>query len=444
MKRHALFVGVDEYADPTIQKLNYPSEDAAELASAFRLLLKFDRAEKLVNPDHADDILDAVRDMARGLGQGDLFLFFFAGHGFRVKDNHVLVCGKDGYEDLKDEDAGLRVGRLKRRMAGPWSRMLVLDACQNDIRATRGVDAGATARDLELIHASPPCGGGSGCQIVVTSCSEGQRALEVSDLGHGLFTSALLDSVNALADARRRIDLETLRADLGDRMGRLIVRYRLSGEQMPLFTMPSSAADIVLLDGAAPMAALPPSPGRGAAPALVVCPVCGKKNRPEDTFKCKECGRDNLCLRHQDEDMFLCRDCAAKAREEVMQKVRERRAVSVAENAAAAKVEAEAQCTAIVSLGTGRHLTGDELENARKTLREKKCDFGSQSDEEAVLRDHGWGICGAHVKNRARFCSKCGAPVERNWVKCPSCGKWVGAEMTHCWNCDHEFPFAST
>ena len=314
MKRHALFVGVDKYHDSTIQNLNYPSEDAAELASAFRLLLKFDRAEKLLNPDHADDILDAVKDMSRGLGQGDLFLFFFAGHGFRVKDNHVLVCGKDGYEDLKDEDAGLRVGRLKRRMAGPWSRMLVLDACQNDIRATRGVEAGATARDLKLIHTSLP-GGDSGCQIVVTSCSEGQRALEVSDLGHGLFTSALLASVRSLAEARRRIDMETLRSDLGDRMGSLIVRYRLSGEQVPLFTMPPSAAGIVLLDGAAPMAAPPPSLGRGAAPVLVVCPVCGRKNRPEDTFTCRECGRDNLCNRHQDEDTFLCADCA-KARKE--------------------------------------------------------------------------------------------------------------------------------
>lgn len=45
---------------------------------------------------------------------------------------------------------------------------------------------------------------------------------------------------------------------------------------------------------------------------LVECPVCGKKNRPEETFHCRECGRDNLCLRHQDEETFLCRDCVAK------------------------------------------------------------------------------------------------------------------------------------
>ena len=323
MKRHALFVGVDRYADPTIQNLAFPTKDATDLAGAFEWSLKFDRVDKLVNPDHADDILDAVRDMSRGLGQGDLFLFFFAGHGFRVKDNHVLVCGEDRYDDLKDEDAGLRIGRLKKRMAGPWSRMLVLDACQNDIRATRGVDAGATARDLELIHTSLS-GGGSGCQIVVTSCSEGQRALEVSDLGHGLFTSALLASVKSLADARRRIDLETLRSDLGDRMGRLIDRYRLSGEQVPLFTMPPSAADIVLLDGVAPMAAPPPSPGPGAAPALVICPVCGRKNHPKDTFRCSECGRDNLCIRHRDEDSFRCIYCEQQNRDAMEQAKRSR------------------------------------------------------------------------------------------------------------------------
>lgn len=47
-------------------------------------------------------------------------------------------------------------------------------------------------------------------------------------------------------------------------------------------------------------------------PSLVVCPLCGKKNRPEETFKCRECNRDDLCLRHQDESTFLCSDCATK------------------------------------------------------------------------------------------------------------------------------------
>lgn len=54
----------------------------------------------------------------------------------------------------------------------------------------------------------------------------------------------------------------------------------------------------------------------GAASALVICPVCGKKNDPKDTFKCRKCGRDNICLRHQDEKTFRCVDCMSKVRKE--------------------------------------------------------------------------------------------------------------------------------
>lgn len=304
MKRYALFVGVNNYADSTIQNLNYPSEDATELASVFRRLLKFNRVEKLINPKHSPEIVDAVKDMTRGLGAGDLFLFFFAGHGFRVKENHVLVCAKDEFVDLEDEYAGLSVGRLKKRMRGPWNRMLVLDACQNDIRATRGADTSATERDLALIHETEATSSESGYQIVLTACSEGQKALEVSDLGHGLFTSAFLDSVTSFADARRRLDLEALRADLGKRMGGLIAQYHLSGRQEPLFTMPTDASGIVLLDGDAAFPHL-----------LVACPICGKKNDSRETFECHECGRDNLCLRHQDDKTFFCVDCISKKQE---------------------------------------------------------------------------------------------------------------------------------
>ena len=327
MKRHALFVGVNNYADPTILNLAYPAEDATELASVFRRLLKFDRVEKLTNPAHAADVVDAVKDMTKGLGPGDLFLFFFAGHGFRVKENHVLVCAKDEIVDLEDEYAGLPVGQLKKRMRGPWNRMLILDACQNDIRATRGADAGATERDLALIHEAEESSSESGYQIVLTACSEGQKALEVSVLGHGLFTSALLDSVTSFADARRRLDLEALRVDLGKRMGGLIAQYRLSGRQEPLFTMPTDASGIVLLDGAESVA-MPSSTSLLDAttitpPVFVVCPVCGKRNRVEETFKCKVCDKDHICLAHFLKEHNCCTECKdavlAKQREKVQE-----------------------------------------------------------------------------------------------------------------------------
>lgn len=266
MKRHALFVGVDEYTDPTIKPLEFPSEDATALASVFQWQLKFDRVEKMTNPAHAPEVVDVVKDMTRGLGAGDLFLFFFAGHGFRVKENHVLVCAQDEFIDLEDEEAGLSVGRLKKRMRGPWNQMIVLDACQNDIRATRGEDGCVASRDLAIIHAVDKHDSSSGLRIVVTSCSEGQKALEVADLKHGVFTSAFLESVTSLAQDKRCINIETLRTDLGVRMSGLIEKYQLLDKQVPMFTMPADAGGVVLLDGADTVAP-PPTSSHAAAGA---------------------------------------------------------------------------------------------------------------------------------------------------------------------------------
>ena len=50
--------------------------------------------------------------------------------------------------------------------------------------------------------------------------------------------------------------------------------------------------------------------------SFVVCPFCGKKNNPTETFRCRECGCDDLCIRHQDEETYLCRNCAKKIRAE--------------------------------------------------------------------------------------------------------------------------------
>ena len=198
MKRVALFVGVDEYEDGSIADLLYAVEDAYGLAAAFETLLGFERVERMRNPAGKKDILRKVREVTSGLGKGDLFFFYFAGHGYRVKENHVLVCAGDEYALLEDEYDGLPMGLLKKQARGPWDRMLVIDACQNDIRKTRGADEGVSERDLALILDDADGEGGiagEGVQVVVTSCSEGQKALEVGELGHGLFTSALLDKM---------------------------------------------------------------------------------------------------------------------------------------------------------------------------------------------------------------------------------------------------------
>ncbi len=114
MKRNALFVGVDKYADGHIPDLSCAVRDATDLHGFFKYGAGYDRVELLPNPAGKKEVLSAVRELTAGLGRGDFFLFFFAGHGFRVGENHVLVCSKDLYDDVKYEEDGLPLGQRPR------------------------------------------------------------------------------------------------------------------------------------------------------------------------------------------------------------------------------------------------------------------------------------------------------------------------------------------
>lgn len=313
MKRNALFVGVDKYADGHIPDLSCAVSDATDLHGFFKYGAGYDRVELLPNPAGKKEVLSAVRELTSGLGKGDFFLFFFAGHGFRVGENHVLVCSEDLYDDVKYEEDGLPLGQLKRRVRGAFDSAILLDACQSDILATRGGE-GLAARDLSLILEAPPSAAGEGALTVVASCDEGQTAGELSESGHGLFTLAMLDLLEEARRARSRLELsDSFRARLGRRMGEIAARSGLSTGQRPRFSN-TGAGSFVLLDGAAP--AVPPftpSPP-GASPALVACPVCLANVRIEGTRNCAKCGRKYVCADCWDRELRCCSECAGKAR----------------------------------------------------------------------------------------------------------------------------------
>ena len=267
MKRHALFVGVDEYADGHIPNLSCAVSDATDLHGFFKYGAGYDRVELLPNPAGKKEVLGMVRELTSDLRSGDFFLFFFAGHGFRVGENHVLVCAKDLYEDVKYEDDGLPLGQLKRRLSGSFDSALLLDACQSDILATRGGE-GIAERDLSLILDSPAERPGCGALTVVTSCDAGQTAAELSEGRHGLFTMAMLDLLNEAQGARARLDLsDAFRMCLGRRMGEIAARSGISTGQRPRFSCTGDSC-FVLLDGIA------------SAPAIQATAPLAAQSRP--------------------------------------------------------------------------------------------------------------------------------------------------------------------
>lgn len=207
MKRHALFVGVNDYADQTIQNLHCAVNDATELAGFFKYHARFDRAEALPNPRTCDVVLDHVRDMMSDLGAGDEFLFFFAGHGVKTQDGLRLVCAGDPFNAVKHAWAGLPFERLKLETAESCNRLFILDACRTDVLATKRGATGAMergTRDLILSSASPVDAVG-GTLTILCSCDDGECAGELLQFRHGLFSMAMLELLEEESRCGRRV-----------------------------------------------------------------------------------------------------------------------------------------------------------------------------------------------------------------------------------------------
>ena len=231
MKRHALFVGVDQYADASFRNLRHSVSDAAALAGAFGRH-GYD-THVLTNPK-TDEVLEEVERRSYDLGPGDVFLFFFAGHGFTAQGGeHLLICANDRLPFLRCNHAGIPVDLLEELTNGRgFHRAFLLDACRTDVLA--GVESrGAETRDLGLVTL-PDARENPGTCSVLRSCDKFCPALEFDDLGHGVFTQAVLGVVEN--DASRMLPFgEPFVASVRDRMRVILQNHAAPADQTPAF-----------------------------------------------------------------------------------------------------------------------------------------------------------------------------------------------------------------
>ncbi len=310
MKRKALFVGIDNYTRG-IPALSCARNDANALLEYF---LEHGYAEddvSILRDGRTSEILDELDEQTKRLKPGDLFLFFFAGHGYTIEKSdgsfdRCLAGADDRCDRIMRGKEGISLSEIKDRAdKARCPFVVILDACQTKIDTNRAADNSrkdvCNQRDLLAISSvvnRKSTGGQTLPFVVINSCDVGEVAYELEEKEQGLFTFSMLETLkqvdNPVFDKR-------LLALISSRMGEHGGGY----SQHPR----------LMLAGASDILDVPIFPDADSShEAFVVCPVCGKKNYPENTFKCRKCGRDNLCLRHQDETTLLCAECTTALR----------------------------------------------------------------------------------------------------------------------------------
>lgn len=319
-RRVALAVGVDTYEDSQLATLRCAVRDAVELAAFLRYRAGYDRVEQLVSNVTDDQVVDTAVHLVKELEPGDLFLFYFSGHGIEYGGRHLLLCPKVRYGRLQFYRQTVPIDQLRdETVQGGVDRVFILDACRTSPLVGRG--AGGLRGEVilrDVVTHAPAQAAIAGSFGMMSSCSEGEQAGELVSRQNGLFTAALLSVLEArvAAGATVRLD-DDLRVSVAGEMAALGTKEGVWHTQNP-WNQASGPGIPVLIPARAQEGGHPPQTDpKTSGPQPVPAP------RPEPTsvrlparqdVRCGNCGQRivselGVAGRCQVCQAILCAEC---------------------------------------------------------------------------------------------------------------------------------------
>lgn len=189
MSLFALLIGINEYPqDSGLGSLKFAENDANKLAEVLENKCGFTTKTLIGSEATHSNIKKCVEQIEHG--DGDTFVFYFAGHGQQLEGKYRLfpIDSKNGgFGSLLFED----FSTFWQRQSTYPKVLVLLDACRN-IAGSRGSRSfeGMTSRDLDR-HSK-----NNKLLEVIYGCSEGEQSWEDEKLKHGVFTHSLLQVFN--------------------------------------------------------------------------------------------------------------------------------------------------------------------------------------------------------------------------------------------------------
>ena len=228
-RRWALLVGAREYE--FYRPLKYSAADAADFASELTKHLGFTRDTMMLLTDEPKQQPDApptrsklfhslgllsnpdsehyVKKHIQPIGEDDLFVFYFSGHGLNSADGEEFLLLTDA-SDQQIADTSVNIGELVKLIGNLPCRhkILFIDACRAEFDEDDGAKAAGSAKGIGTWQ--PDREG----LATFYSCDPKDRSYEIDALGHGSFTHCLIEAVTD----REVVTLDDLAKHLASRV----------------------------------------------------------------------------------------------------------------------------------------------------------------------------------------------------------------------------------
>jgi hypothetical protein len=283
-EKYALLVAVSDYEHPEMNatKLFYPTKDAREFRT---LLVESGYEVDLLEGKDATQgkILEKLKLLGnRGGDQGVVLVGLF-GHGIEFSrtqksyfcpwDTPVQAVrdmqgnpvpddnGKPKFEPVAAKLVAMDEFLIALRESKAAHRVLLADCCRNDPNVARGRSFGSSLETNQLPKNT----------AVLFACSEGQKAFEHSDWGHGAFTKVALEVLRSHA-AQGKTTMGSIAEEIGPAVEQLTKtklrddeqaqtpRLLLTGTRIDLMLSSSAKATRTLLPLASSLPQVPPAP----------------------------------------------------------------------------------------------------------------------------------------------------------------------------------------
>lgn len=233
IQAHVMVVGIDTYKNSKYN-LNYAVADANSFKESIKngvtgITSKVNMYEVKNDQAVRANIIAKFTKIASTANPQDIFIFYYAGHGvvsqddakefYLVPHDVTQLYGDDGA--LKQK--GISAKELKQISSGipAQKQLFILDACQSAGALTSVAFRGA-AEEKAIAQLARS----TGTHWLTASGSE-QFATEFDELGHGVFTYALLEALSGKADSGdKRITVNEIKAYIESRVPEISEQYK--------------------------------------------------------------------------------------------------------------------------------------------------------------------------------------------------------------------------